>query len=227
MEELMTATLAGRKYDDIQEDVVKLVNYYANLWYKNYPTLEKYGYDKEFVVMDVYRGLYLKTKDDGLSNLERHFIKASNIENCTMSYISNLIRKSVRLSLMCISRELNKKPVCDSLDRTVYSKDDKSLSLGDTIKTINEPMEDVVELKLMLESIKHKKYKDYYVVNFAGEKVKLTSKRVLDWIIAGYKVTEMTEKVFYKDGSNIKYKNMSEIKKETIELAREAFKENL
>lgn len=227
MEELITATLAGRNYNDIQEDVVKLVNYYVNLWYKNYPTIKKYGLDKDFVVMDVYRGLYLKTKDDGLSNLERHFIKASNIDGCTMSYISNLIRKSVKLSLMCISRELLRKPICDSLDRTIYSSDGKDLSLGDTLRTNNEPMEDLVELKLTLESIKHKKYKDYYTINFAGEKVRLTSKKVLDWIIDGYKVTEMTEKVYYKDGSNIKYKSMSEIKKEVIGIAREAFKENL
>lgn len=221
--ELQTATLAGRYYNDIQDDVVKLVNYYTNIFYQNYPVLAQHGCDKETIVMDVYRGLSLRTKDDGLSNLERHFIKASKIENCTMAYISNLIRKSVMMSLMCISRDISKKPICDSLDRAVYSDGTRDISLADTVQDTSESLESLVELKLTLESIKHKKFKEYHTVTFFGDKVKLSTKDVLDWIISGYKISEMCSKVFKHDGSNIDYNNMNKIRKETISLAREAF----
>ena len=69
IEDLQTARLAGKSYDEIQEDVVRLVNYFTNLWYKNYPILKYHNIDKDNIVTDVYRGLYLRTKDDGLSNL--------------------------------------------------------------------------------------------------------------------------------------------------------------
>lgn len=227
MEELQTATIAGKKYDDIQGDVVRLVNFFVNKFYGLYPVLKAHDCDKEFVVMDVYRGLYLKTRDDGLSNLERHFIKASKIENITMSYISNLIRKSVTMSMMCLSRDLSKKPIIDSLDRTIQQDGEKDTTLSDIIASKDESMENIIELKLTLESIKHKTFKEYYYLGAFNEKKKLTTAKVLDWVIAGYKITEMKDKVFKKkDNSNIEFKNMSEIKKITINLAREAFYED-
>lgn len=226
MEELQTATIAGKKYDEIQEDVVRLVNFFVNKFYGLYPALKMYNCDREHIVMDVYRGLYLRTKDDGLSNLERHFIKASKIENVTMSYISNLIRKSVNMSMRCISRDIVKKPLLDSLDRTIQHDGDKDTTLSDIISD-GESMESLVELKLTLESIKHKTFKEYYYLGAFNEKKKLTTAKVLDWIIAGYKISEMKDKVFKrKDDTNIEFKNMSEIKKLTINLAREVFYED-
>lgn len=227
MEELQAAMIAGKKYEDIQGDVVRLVNYFVNKFYELYPVLKRYNCDREFVVMDVYRGLYLKTKDDGLSNLERHFIKASKIENVTMSYISNLIRKSVTLSMSCLSRDLSKKPLLDSLDRVIQHDGDKDTTLADIVSDNSNSLEKSVELKLTLESIKHKTFKEYYYIGAFGEKKKLTTAKVLDWVINGYKITEMKDKVFKKkDNSNIEFKNMSEIKKLTINLAREAFFED-
>lgn len=222
-DELHSARLAGRSYEDIHEDVVKLVNYFTNLWYKNYPVLKNYGIEKEDIVMDVYRGLCLRTKDDGLSNLERHFIKASKIENCTMSYISNLIRMSVSMSLRCCSREAVKKPRCISLDDVVYQNGEKDMTLSELVQDNKEPIEDYVSLKLSIESIKHKKYKEYYTVTFFGDKKYLSTREVLDWIVSGYTISEMCEKVYNKDGKNIDYKKMSEIRRETIQQAREAF----
>lgn len=225
IEDLQTARLAGKSYDEIQEDVVRLVNYFTNLWYKNYPILKYHNIDKDNIVTDVYRGLYLRTKDDGLSNLERHFLKASKAK-FDMRYMSNLIKNSVLMSLRCNSREAAKKPLVDSLDRTVYSDGDKEITLLDTAGAAGESMESLVELRMTLESIKHKKYKEYYIVNYVGEKSKLSTKNVLDWVISGYKITEMCQKVFCKNGNNIEYKNMSEIRRETINLARKAFYED-
>ena len=111
IEELKLARLDGRSYEDIQPDVIKLVDYYVGIWYGNFPILKQYNYDSERIVTDVYHGIYLKTKDDGLSNLERHFIKASKIENCTMSYISNLIKNSVLNMLRCRARDVVRKPM--------------------------------------------------------------------------------------------------------------------
>lgn len=226
LEELKTARLDGKSYNDIQGDIVKLVNYFTNLWYKDYPVIRQHGCEKEDIVSAVYRGLFLRTRDDGLSNLERHFIKASKIENCTMSYMSNLIRKSVKLTLMCVSRDIVKKPICESLDKTIYSDGDKDIVLSDTLKDCSTSFEDEIELKLTLESIKHKKYKEYYRINSFDEKIKLSTKDVLDWLVAGYKITDMCTKVYCRDGSNIDYKTMSKIKRETIELARKAFYED-
>jgi len=227
MDELQTAEIAGRKYEDIQGDVVRLVNFYVNKFYGLYPTLKLYGCDREHIVLDVYRGLYLRTKDDGLSNLERHFIKASKIENITMSYISNLIRASVNMSMRCISRDIVKKPLCDSLDRTIQQDGDKNTTLSDIIASNEESIESQIELKLTLESIKHQTFKEYYYIGAFNEKKKLSTSKVLDWIIAGYKISEMKDKVFKKkDNTNIEFKNMSEIKKLTINLAREVFYED-
>ena len=224
MKELQLARLDGRTYEDIQLDIIKLVNYYVNLWYKNYPILKTYGYDSERIVTDVYHGLYLKTKDDGLSNLERHFIKAANGKGYTMSYISNVIKRSVINMLMCRARDVVRKPLTTSLEQEIYT-DSKSIKLEDTIADTKESVEAQVELKILLESIPNKKYNDYYYINSFNEKKKLTTKVIFNWVRSGYTIQEMCNKVFNKKNTNIEYNRMSALKKETISLARKIFYE--
>lgn len=227
MEELQLARLDGRTYEDIQPDIIKLVNYYVNLWYKNYPVLDSYGYDSEQIVMDVYHGIYLKTQDDGLSNLERHFIKASKIPDCTMKYMSNLIKNSVLMMLKCRARDVVRKPLCSSLDKEVYQEENKPVTLGDMVASPGESIEVSVETKLLLESIPNEIYPTYYTRDFFGAKKKLSTKLVLNWIISGYKTAEMCEMVIDKETKeHISYTRMSKIRKETILQARKLFYED-
>lgn len=225
MGELQTARIDGRTYEDIQEDVVKIVNYFTNLWYKNYPVLHYHKYDKEQIIFDVYNGIYNRKSQEDYSNLEKHFIKASN-EGFTMSYISNVIKRTVLLTLKCRARDISKKPLLDSLDREIDNNGEKVTTLADIVQSTEESFEDILELKSILESIPDKVYKDYHIKTFFGDNIKLTTKKVLDWIVSGYSIVEMCEKVYLKNGENIKYKTMSEIKKETISLARKVFYED-
>lgn len=223
MEELRLATTDGRTYDDIHEDVIRLTNYYINLWYKNYPILKKFSCDEDEMATVIYHYLYLKTKDDGLSNLERHFNKACQTTDNVMSYISNLIRKSVRLNLACVARCFANKPNISSLDEAIYQEGENDILVSDVIPENKESLEDIAELSILLDSIKHKVYKEYYTINPFGEIRKLTSKDVLNWIISGFTIQEMCNKVFNKKDENIKYQAMNKIRKETISLARDVF----
>ena len=226
-DELSQARIQGRTYSEIQEDVLKLTYYYVNLWYTHYPLLKKHGLDREQVATDVFYTFYKhpKKNDRGYSNLEESFIKASN-QNFTMSYISNLVRKSVLLVLSCASRGFSKKPVIGSLD-DIIQDDDKGASLSEIISNNEESTEAIVELKSILESIKNRVYEEYYYIDFFNKKCKLTTHKILDWIVDGYTISEMQSKVFdCSSKSNIEYRIMSQLKKETIELAREKFYES-
>lgn len=225
MEELKLARIDGKTFDEIQEDVVRITNYFTNLWYDNYPVLKSHNYDKEQIIFDVYNGIYNRKVPNEYSNLEKHFIKASK-SSFSMKYISNVIKRTVMLTLKCRARDISKKPILDSLDREIEQGSEKSTTLSDIISDKSESIESLIEIKSILESIPNKLYKDYYVISPFGEKKKLSTKKVLDWVIAGYKISEMQEKVFCKDKTNIKYRAMSEIKKETICLARKIFYED-
>ena len=227
MNELTIARLDGKSYEEIQEDIINIINYYINLWYDRYPALKLHCIDKDAVLSDVFRGLCLRTKDDGLSNLERHFLKAVN-NNLTMRYMANLLKKSTLMSLMCLSRESSKKPINDSLDRVINDSDDKSIYLSDVVQDTTESFERVVELKIALESIKHKNYPNYYYKDPFGSKIKLSSSHILNWIISGYQVSEMISMVYsYKENKHIGSQSMRDIRKDTIELAKEYLREYL
>ena len=223
IEELKLARLEGKSYEEIQPDVIKLIDYYVGIWYKNFPILKKYGYDSERIVTEVYHGIYLKTKDDGLSNLERHFIKASKIENCTMSYISNLLKNSVLNMLRCRARDVVRKPLAISLDSEITQSDGGTTLLGDIVADPSVSVENMVELKLTLESVPNKKYNDYYYISGYGDKVKLTTRKLLNWILSGYTQTDMRQKIYNKNNKNVSNAVISELKKETLYLAQETF----
>lgn len=226
IEELKLARLDGRSYEDIQPDVIKLVDYYVGIWYGNFPILKQYNYDSERIVTDVYHGIYLKTKDDGLSNLERHFIKASKIENCTMSYISNLIKNSVLNMLRCRARDVVRKPMLYSLDHAISENESGDITtLGDVVADPNADIEKLVEIKLALESIPNKKYSEYYYISGLGDRKKLSTRKILNWILSGYTQVEMRKKIFTKNNNNITSALMSELRKETINLAQKALEE--
>ena len=227
--ELELARLEGRSYDEIQPDVIKLVYYYVNLWYKTFPILKMYNYDSERIVTDVYHSIYLKTRDDGLSNLERDFIKAANTEGFSMKYISNVIKKATINMLMCRARDVVRKPMLASLDQEVYTDGGKVITLGDTIADKGESVEDIVELKIKLESIPNKRYSDYFYVTSFGEKKRLNTKVILNWVISGYSIREMREKVFNKKKpeTNISTVNMSQLKAETLSLARSVLRKEV
>ena len=219
-EELKLARLEGKSYEEIQGDVIRLVNYYVKLWYKNYPVLKLYNYDAERIVTDVYHGIYLKTRDDGLSNLERHFIKASKMKNCTMSYISNVLRNSVINMLKCRARDVVRKPLTFSLDQKIPNcPNGKNILYVDTVKDERVCIENDIELKILLESLPNIKYNYYYIDSF-GSKRKVTTKTILNWVASGYTIKDMTQKVFNKNGKNVSSTIISALKKESINLAR-------
>ena len=217
--EINMARVEGKSYDEIQEDVVRITHYFTNLWYKNYPVLKEKGYDKEQIVYDVWNGIYNKKNETDLSNLEKHFIKASE-NKYTIEYIMNVVKRTVLLTLKCRARDISKKPNVDSLDREIPNGDN-GITLGDLAKSNAESIESQVEYRMMLESMPNKVYREYYYETRFGDKCKLSTKQILHWILEGYSITDMTEKVFCKDASNIPYKRMSELKRNTIEIVKE------
>lgn len=221
MNELNIAQLEGRKWDEVQRDIIRVVNYYINLWYNRYPTLRLHNVDKEEVEVFVYNYLYLKTKEDNLSNLERHFIEAYK-EGKKFRYIINLVKRSTMLAIMCMSRELSKKPIYESLNKPITNNSEiKDLELVDIIPGNIEPIEDIVELKIALESIKHKKYPDYHYFNAFNEKKVLTTKEVLNWFLSGYKSADIRKKIFNKKDKNISAVNLRVIREDLQELVKE------
>lgn len=227
MELLKNARIDGKTYEEIQTDIIKLTYYYVGIFVDRYPLIKMHNKDVEQLVTDVFYTFYKhpKNNDRGYCNLEETFIKASE-QGFTMSYISNFVRKSVVLLLSCVSRDLSKKPLSVSLDQTVNQEGDKDLSLGDTIASNDESLEDVAMLNCIMNSIPNEVYADYHRKDFYGKKYKLTSKQILNWVISGYTLSEMAAKVFDKKGNNIPYGIMSNLKKKAIQLARNSFYES-
>lgn len=221
MQELSEARVEGKSYLDVANDVVRIVNYFVNLWYDKYPILKVYNCMPDHIVTEVYSGLSNRNRDDGLSNLEYYFLNASKLEKNGMKYIMNTIKKSVLSVFLCRSRDLPRKPAALSLNTPLGNADSgKELSLAEMIPDPQVDIEKQVELKLMLESIPNKKYSGYYYIDSFGSKRNVTTKKIINWLLSGYTISEMKEKVFNKHKENISYICMSKMRNESIQAAK-------
>lgn len=224
MNEVLNKKVEGRTFNEIQEDVQRIVYKFTGMWYNNYPTLRQHGYDIEQIIMDVYNGIYLKTKDDGLSNLERQFNLASDKEY-SMKYIMNYIKVSVKNMLMCRARDISKKPILDSLDREVFDNSSSSvITLGEIVEDNKENFEAKVECQDLLDQIPNIEYPEYYYIN-QGKVKTLDTHQILYWITEEYTITSLLNIIKkYSNNQPISRTNMSNLKKEVILLAQDCLR---
>jgi hypothetical protein len=189
LEELNNARVEGLTFIEFQPRLMDFVSRFVRDKFKSFSYLKYYfGISPEDVESQVYVKLCNRKTADTLSNLERYFISASK---CGLSYLSNVLRRVVSSVFIDIKR---------SVDKGKYSHTLFSEEVPDVIDTYDYFQDisyrDILGLvpDLYVEELYMKTPRYYGVYN---------SKILLELLLDGYSIKEISKMVFLKDGSNV------------------------
>ena len=220
-------TVDGKTFDEVIPEIYRMVYYYVNVYYHKYTILKANLHDMNDVAQDMFVSICNKKDKKGLSNIQKKFIKASK-ENLGMKYISNTIGKTVRLNIMSLARTFSRRPIGVSFETLskIYSNGDSGEDASDHFDFLEDKTQDV-NLKsaydFIINSIEDISYRDYYVIK-ENKKVSLSIHTVLNMVTDGLTISEMSERVYmYSKDTNISYKRMNEIVKESRKIAKDSY----
>ena len=225
--DITECTVDGKTFDEIIPEIYRMVYYYVNVYYHKYTILKANLHDMNDVAQDMFVSIRNKKDKKGFSNIQKKFIKASK-ENLGMKYISNTIGKTVRLNIMSLARTFSRRPIGVSFETLskIYSNGDSGEDVADHFDFLEDKTQDV-NLKsaydFIINSIEDISYRDYYVIK-ENKKVSLSIHTVLNMVTDGLTISEMSEKVYmYSKDTNISYKRMNEIVKESRKIAKDSY----
>lgn len=221
-------TVDGKTFDEAVPEIYRMVYYYVNVYYHKYSSILKANlHDMNDVAQDMFVSICNKKNKEGLSNIQKKFIEASK-ENLGMKYISNVVGRTVQLNIMSLAKMFSRRPKnvpFETLSK-IYSRGNSGEESIDHFDFLEDKTQDV-NLKsaydFIINSIEDTSYRDYYVIK-DNKKVSLSVHIVLDMVTDGLTVAEMSERVYmYSKNTNISYKRMNEIVKESRKIARDSY----
>lgn len=219
--ELESARVKGLTFVEFQNEVIKLVKHYISDSYNKYPVLRENGIDKEEIETVVYNSLYNRKDINELSNIERYFIKASEMSDPSKlygddtKYLVAIIRKVVGTTFGWLSRGILRKGQQPTLsfEGCMF---DKYIGVEDKY--------DKLHYEDLLKQVPQVYYP--YVIELNGKRKKLSSRLILDLIVSGYKSKDLAS-IIYSDKTNecITISYFNRIRNEVIHIARESLKD--
>ena len=185
--ELEYAKVRGLSFIEYQVEIVKLVKHFISKNYVKYPVLKNFGVNKEDVEVLVYQSLYNRKDINKLSNMERYFLKASELSEPGVEYGKDtkylvcLIQRVVSTSFSQLSRKVLSKDIEPPVSyyESINGKEDyldRYIGKNESYNKLH--YEDV------LRQVKQITY-PYYVM-MDDEKKPLTSRLFLDLTVSGY-----------------------------------------
>lgn len=219
--ELESARVKGLAFEEFQKEIIRLVKHFISDSYCKYPMLKEFGIDMEEVEIVVYNSLYNRKDKSALSNIERYFIKASEmsepgkIYGKDTKYLVSIIKKVVGTSFSWLCRNLLRKghqpPV--SLEGCCIDKYEGISELYDRLH-----YEDV------LKQVPLVKYP--YIVKVNGSEKKLNSRLLLDLIVIGYQRKDLLKMIYSVDSNElISQAQFCELRSSVIRLAKRSLKD--
>ena len=221
-------TVDGKTFEEIIPEIYRMVYYYVNVYYHRYDGILKANlHDINDVAQDMFVSICNKKNKEGLSNIQKKFIKASK-ENLGMKYISNVVNRTVQLNIISLAKLFSRKPKnvpFETLSK-IYSKgsgEDEAIDHFDFLEDKTQDVNLKLAYNFILDGIEDTSYRDYYVIK-NNKKVSLSVHIVIDMVTDGLTVAEMSERVYmFSKNSNISYKRMNEIVKEARRMARKSY----
>lgn len=227
--ELEKARVGGLDFNSIQVDIIKLIRHYINEDYSLYNSKLTYlKVEKEDIEMDVYQRLYNR-KENQLSNMERYFLHASTLDS-GMKYIVCLIKKVVRISILQFFRSKaysNLAQVCNYADVNLALSDydiEEGCNRVLTDTKAEAKIYDNLEYRDLLSKVPDLVCGNCYIVN-NGRLEELRSRQLLDLVVSGYSLDDLSKLICQKDGSSFSKQVISKVRLEVVELARDSLKE--
>lgn len=231
--ELEKARVRGLTFTEFQGDIISLVRSCISNSYVKYPMLKQFGISKEDLEDQVYCKLYNKSSGASYSNIERYFIKASDMNKTDIMYgpdtkymvclikkvvftvISQICRTILRKKLqpnISLDGSYNSMEQSDSGDMTYY----KGVGVFDKYDKLH--YEDV------LNQIRLKKYP--YYISLPDQPInQLTTRAYLDLLVSGYKSGEIRDSLIsIKDSKPISAPAFNKIRKDIMTIAKENLK---
>ena len=231
--ELELARVKGLGYSDYLVDVVRLVRHYIKeLYSTKYPMLNQFNIDKEDVEMRVYQSLFNRTDGSKYNNMEKYFIKASELAgddtgyNDGTKYLVSLIRRVVTSSLSELSRTLLRKgaipPVSYDKELSDYDGNTKPYIdyLEGTLSSVD--MYDGLIYDDFLNSLPLKKFNYYITID--GKRKTLNSRLLLDLYVTGYSSKEIASMSINKEtGVSPTPATVNKLKSMVVDCAKKYF----
>lgn len=222
-EQINSCLVDGKTFNDSLFDIKNMVYYYVRVYYNKWRTVIHQGmYDVDDVAQDMFISLFNKKNKQGLSNIEKRFIEASE-KNLGMKYIRNVIGRTVYLNILSLVRIMTKKNNTVSFEQFFNDGDTDDTDRLEILTDKSANIEIKLAYNNIVDGIKNTIYKDFYIKKNNDYKM-LSVLDILDMITDGYTITEMSSKVYTnKEGKNIAYRLMSDLVKEVRKIVIESY----
>lgn len=201
-ERLYTLRVEGKTYDELIPEVVKNIAYVVSVNRKKHGVLIAHNCSVDDLCGMAYCKLCNRTKEDGLSNLERVFIYTAE-HNLPKKYFMSYISVSATSAVSTEARSLRSKKRFEiplSLN-CVYSDGDSESELLDFIEDRNNFMNSIIYEDLM-NQIPNEEYSDYYF-DIEGKKAKVTTRAIVELLLDGKTKTQIKNMLYKKEDEQL------------------------
>lgn len=201
-----------------ENEIASMIYNTIDAFWGKFPNIWEYT-TKGDIASEVAIDLYRPRKADGVPHIIHYYNTKG--ERSLASLISMLVYNN----LMAEARDVHSTSVHNNDDRrnvrkplsleTPISCDDDSITIGDTVEGNHNTAYDA-EYNMLLESIPDRLVDNVYYKYDNGKMVQLTYRQLLNDIISGYSISQISDKLFKikKSGEVCKFRHTGNLVKE-------------